>query len=201
MGISVEQFITQLVNQSNEDYINAFGFIPGPGIRSALKNLLTRPGELLIVVKSGGSFDFATLKLYKPEEIPEIIGLSVSVNGKAVDDLSFAMDESLMKRRLKSGIDTSSGQNRKAALPTIESQAQLETFGQERKYIVVRPSQVYKMIGQKAHLKINNGKTRSGKIVRVENEAVTLKIRMFGGTVSISFPLQDISYIEVQELL
>ncbi|MCK5091108.1 MAG: hypothetical protein KAR30_01155, partial [Gammaproteobacteria bacterium] len=61
LGLSTNEFIDQLVNQSDEDYMNDLGFVPGPGIRSALKSVLTESSEVRIVALANESLDLSTL--------------------------------------------------------------------------------------------------------------------------------------------
>jgi hypothetical protein len=71
-------------------YATRFGLVAGPGLRQAYRDFLIKPGELRVQGRPTPALDFATLPMLRPEEIVARLNLMMSVNGKAVTDLSVA---------------------------------------------------------------------------------------------------------------
>lgn len=205
-GVSVKEFIGQLINQSDEDYMRDFGFVPGPGIRSALQGILINADELRIVALPGESLDLSTLHLYNPKDIPDLLELLVTVNGKTIDDLSFTLptlsDTSGESASLKLPMLDMIRSATQANTPsTIKPEAKQKEKVKKLKYHTVKPEDLKYKIGREAYIETVDGKTRAGRIESIENGIISLQIRMHGGTITSHIPISKAAKIEVQEWL
>jgi hypothetical protein len=205
-NVDVQTFIDGLFEQSEEDYARDLGFVPGPGIRAAMKELLQNAGELSLVAAPGSSLDLTTVHLYKPEDWPDLLGLIVKVNGKEVTDLSFSVPD----------VDASPGEEHTAAFSFPEfdflNQQQQAVMEQQRekakvaparssrpRYRTVERGEVNKLEGHEIRILTADGKRRSGRVLKIHNGVIFLEMRMQGGTLSTNVPLKSAKTIEVLE--
>ncbi len=200
-GITVQEYIDQLVNQSDEAYLADLGFIPGPGIRAALKQLLMEAGEISLTTQAIDSNELGNLHLYKAEDIPHILGLSVSLNDKEINDLSFSMGTApkVSSSDIPTIWEQTEPDEQTVTIKKITTQGQQNTGIKARKFHAVERMQLIDKIGRKARIKTKKGITKTGKITQVKDKQVTLKARMYGGDITFNIPLAEITYSEVRE--
>jgi len=208
-GVDLQTFVNGLFDQADEQYMQDLGFVPGPGIRAAMKELMQNAGELSVVAQPGSTLDIKTVHLYKPEDWPDLFGLIVKVNGKEVSDLSFSMP----------GIDLTTQSDKQSAafsLPEIDffnqdkHAAPVQAQAEERsrvvrsssgrpRYRTVARGKVNTLIGRDVRISTVDGKRRSGRIISVKNGVISLEMRMHGGTLSTRVPVTTAGKIEVLE--
>lgn len=206
LGLNTDEFIEQLVNQSDEDYMNDLGFVPGPGIRAALKSILTEPGEVRIVALPGESLDLSTLHLYNPKDIPDLLELQVTVKDQPIEDLSFT--QPVLSNSTGAGeiasvklpiINMIRYPSKQESIPEVKPVVTKKLPTKELKYHSVKASELKRKIGREAYIVTTDGKARSGIIENVEKDIVSLQIRMHGGTITTHVPIKKARIIEVQE--
>ena len=209
-GVELQTFVNGLFEKSDAQYMQDLGFVPGPGIRAAMKELMQHAGELSLVAQPTSTLDVKTVHLYKPEDWPDLFGLVVKVNGKEVSDLSFSMP----------GIDhTKQGDKQSAAfsLPAIDflnQKEELPALGTTKtqktsrvmrsssarpRYRTVTRSEVSMLPGREVRISTVDGKRRSGRVIGVKNGVISLEMRMHGGTLSTRVPVATAGKIEVLE--
>ena len=209
-GVDMQTFVNGLFEQSDEQYMRDLGFVPGPGLRTAMKELMQHAGELSVVAQPTSNLDIKTVHLYKPEDWPDLFGLIVKVNGKEVSDLSFSMP----------GIDTTQQGDKQSAAFSLPS---FDFFNQEKeqstrrtaktdktskitrsssgrpRYRIVTRGEVSTLTGREVRISTIDGKRRSGRIIGVKNGVISLEMRMHGGTLSTRVPIATTGKIEVLE--
>lgn len=207
-GVEVQSYINGLFDKGDEHYMQNLGFVPGPGIRTAMKELLLNAGELSVVAQPSSTLDLKTVHLYKPEDLADLFGLSVKVNGKEVSDLSFTLpDDELSQSDERTaafklpGLDFFSRQEEAAPVQAQtgnKSSVARSPSGRPRYRIVAR-GDVHKLVGRDVRISMADGKRRSGRVLSISNGVISLEMRMHGGTLSTRVPVTAASKIEVLE--
>ena len=82
-----DEFLPKLLAQSDRAYLQDIGLIPGGGIRNLLQGLLGGD-EVKAKIALPEGFALASLKKYRPEDIPRLLAMQMARNGTAVTDLS-----------------------------------------------------------------------------------------------------------------
>lgn len=202
-NIDAETYIERLFSRGDQEYAAALGFIPGPGIRDAMRKMLENKSELRIIVNPISPLDVSKLHLYEHKDWPELLGLRVMVNGTRVSDLSF---------RIPTGKDASGPFSVFSAFAKNEesedqaSGKKSSVKGKRRStpsrgphIRVVSIRDIPRLIGKQVQILTYDGKRRAGHILRVEGDVVHLERRMSGGTFSTRVYVGAIKRIEVVE--
>jgi hypothetical protein len=209
-GVDVQTYLDQLFAQNDEQYLQDLGFVPGPGIRAAMKEMMQHPGELKVFAQPTSTLDMKTVHLYKPEDWPDLFGLVVKVNGKDVSDLSFSMpdpdpaqgDEQAAALGLPGlafispGSPAEQTQDRQQVQQRPADTSPQRSAGTPR-YRVVPRSDVPQLVGKDVRIYTVDGKRRSGRVLNVKNGVISLEMRMHGGTLSTRVPVSTAGKIEV----
>lgn len=206
--VDVQTFVDGLFEQSDEQYLRDIGFVPGPGIRAAMKELMLNAGELSVVAIPGSTLDIKTVHLYKPEDWPDLFGLIVKVNGQEVSDLSFSMPgvdpakpggEPSTAFSLP-GMDFFNRQEHAApAQAERKTRAVRSSSSRRPHYRSVARGEVNTLVGREVRISTVDGKRRSGRVVSVNKGVISLEMRMHGGTLSTRVPVATAGKIEVLE--
>ena len=208
LGTDVPTFINSLLEKSDEEYTQNLGFVPGPGIRAAMKEMMQNPGELSVVAQPDSTLDLKTVHMYKPQDWPGLLGMIVKVNDKEISDLSFTLpdgvpgqgDEQRAAFSLP-GLDLFGAQEQAAP---VEAQPRKKSSGSRSPsgrpyYSIVARSEMNKLVGRDVRISTADGKRRSGRILSIRNGVISLEMRTHGGTLSTSVPIAAASKIEVLE--
>lgn len=205
-GTDVPSFISQLFDNSDEFFAAQLGFVPGPGIRAALREFMESQGEVRIAAQPNSPLDMNTIHLYKPEDWPNLFGLMVTVNDIEVSDLSFRMPEQ------KSGAQDAETtpfkfpslamldprKNREtAATQAVAKPAQAKSRNGRPRYRTVDRKEVAQLVGKNARISTVDGKRRSGRVLSIRHGVISLELRMHGGTLSTTVPIARTRKIEV----
>ncbi|GMQ87668.1 MAG: hypothetical protein BMS9Abin08_0873 [Gammaproteobacteria bacterium] len=207
-GVDEQTFVNLLFEKSDEHYMQALGFVPGPGIRAAMKELMRNAGELSMVAQPPSTLDLKTVNLYRPKDWPDLFGLIVKVNGKEISDLSFTLpsagfsqsDEQTAKFSLP-GLGLFGQQKQATPVPAQtgkKSKVTRSSSGRLRYRIVAR-GDVNKLVGRDVRIATADGKRRSGRVLSITNGVISLEMRMHGGSLSTRVPVATASKIEVLE--
>lgn len=176
-GMTVEQYIESEVNRSAAAYQAQWGLVQGPGLRQAHREFLTRPGEVRLQITPSVELDIETLRLFKPEDIVSMLNLRVSVNGKAVTDLSMMPAPSTRTRPAPSP----------AAAPGFVAS----------EFRAVPTADLDRHTGKTVRLHLTHGATREGRLLQVLDGMARVERRLPGGTMTLAIPLRQIERVEV----
>jgi hypothetical protein len=176
-GMTVEQYIESEVKQKDAEYQARWGFVPGPGLRQAYREFLTKPGEWRLQGTPSMELDMETLWLSKPEDVLSMLNLRVSVNGKAVTDLSM--------------IPVRSTPTRAASLPAATPASVTSEFR------AVPTTDLARHIGKTVRLHLTHGAIREGQLVQMLDGMARVKRRYPGGAMTLAIPLRQIERAEV----
>ncbi|MBI4590322.1 MAG: hypothetical protein HY725_15940 [Candidatus Rokubacteria bacterium] len=176
-NMTVEQYIESEMNRSAAEYRAQWGLIPGPGLRQAYREFLTRPGEVRLQITPSVELDMQTLRLFKPEDLVSMLNLRVSVSGKAVTDLSMMPAPSAPTRPAPSP----------AAAPGVVAS----------EFRSVPTADLDRHIGKTVRLHLTHGAPREGRLLQVLDGMARVERRLPGGTITLAIPLRQIERAEV----
>jgi hypothetical protein len=165
---------------TNEEYIKAeveggmlqrAGIALGPGLRQAYRDYLTKAGEIQVRIRPTEDIDPRTLTMFKPEDLRTILNLTVTANGKPVEDLSFALVAPSVPTAVARGPqDDAKPQQLPAARPP--PQVRVQERGQSQ--------------------------PREGTLLQVFEGNAVIERQLTGGSMSLKIPLPRIVKAEVQ---
>ena len=176
-GMSVEQYIESEVNRNASVYQKQVGFVPGPGLSQAYREFLTRPGKVHLQVKPSVELDIEMLRQFKPEDMASMLNLRVSVNGKAVTDLSM--------------VQVSSAPTRLMSPPSAAPGAVTNEFR------AVPAADLDRHVGKTVRVHLTQGGTREGRLVQVIDRTARVERRLAGGRMTLAIPFGQIERVEV----
>lgn len=203
-GVGRDTYIDQLIAEPDVMYQVYMGFVPGPGLRQAFAELLRNPGELQVSARPYEPLDLSTLALYKPSQLPDLLGLNVSVNGTSVDDLSLSFLDlgTQLDADMRAEMERSefwNGLGLAADAPTEpESASGVDTRGTvQPQYRNIEHAKLGEHIGRQVRILGSGGRKRNGLLKSVERGIATVEERRYGGSLTSTIALKDIVKAEV----
>lgn len=196
-GQTPEAYIDSLFDGDEQRLAEALGFIPGEGIREAMKRYLKAPGEVYISIRPPASGDFASLAFYKPEDAIALLDPFVQVNGQAVTDLSFKMPER------PPGSPSAPGLFRRlpVADKTVSAGASAKKARPKARFLPTAVADLGEHIGRDVRVYTNRtGVVRKGILVSIDGPDLNIEQRLYGGKMSVHVPLRSIERVEVYRL-
>ena len=188
LKVSEEQYVDMIVNASDEDYQRYYGFIPGEGIRHAIKTFMNSPGEVDIRMRPSPQVNPATIQQFRPADIISLLGVNLYVNGEPVSDLSFTIDEqysSLFGDKTHGDDDKKDKQKKLARYEFQDTSVK----------------QLPQYIGAQVKVSTQDGKERQGALVSVNMQTAQIEQRVHSGKFTVHVPLEQISKLQVHRLL
>ena len=191
--LELNEYITAEANQQPIYYSYTWGFVPGPGLRQAYQAFMTNPGQIDISMELPESVSPENIDLFKPEDIPGLLSLQVSVNGNPVTDLSFDFYQG-QKLDVSGKLDQLFAQP--GSEPTAPQQPK-KRVKYETKYYRVPVTGLKKYLGEEVRLRTTTGQTRLGYLAKVGTSVAYVEQRVHGGKFTMQVPLGQITKAEV----
>ncbi len=186
-------FIEELFTPGSADFANSLGFVPGQDLRSALRRLITQPGELLLTSVPDSRFSPAGLARYKPRELVEMLGIRLSVNDQPVEDLSFTLPDgdaalsSLIGGNTPGVTDARAGEGAATATPAPRP-----------RFVVTPLNRLHRYIGRDVRIHGAAGTvSQQGILMSLQDRQLELEQRLYGGKMTLYIPLEKIRRAEV----
>ncbi len=205
-GQTVEAYLDALF-ESEEQFAQTLGFVPGPGISQALKAFLLQPGEVRINTQLPVDFDPTTLGLYAPKDWVEILGLELDVNGVQITDLSFTLPTVSAGMAGSSWISRLTGTDQLPAASTTgmgtDGAGKEEQARRLRREFVATPvAELRGYVGKDVRLyTVNAEAPRIGELLSINNVEATVVQHVHGGKMAAHVPLSEITKAEVLMVL
>lgn len=174
-------YLNSMINASDKDYLRYFQFAPGPGIREAIKNFLTNPGEVEISISPEGEIDPNVVNQYAIEDLPDVLGLTVSVNGKAVTDLSIQVAGSTQDQE-----ETAEGQAGEPQKPKVTYEFQDTPMKRLPAYI-----------GARVIIHTDDGNQRTGRLTGIDAKDLSVEQRIHNGKLEVIISRFKVKRVEV----
>lgn len=197
-GVDSATYIEQTAADPDILYQVYLGFVPGPGLRAAFQEMLRNPGELVLAVHPGDPLDIGTLGLYDAAQLPDLLGLTASVNGRPVDDLSLSFID--LGKYLDKQAQEEFGRNdflarlgvvppRAATAPASRGDSRA---AEPARYRTVEAAQLAEHVGSPVRILGSGGRKRNGVLLSVAGGIVTVETRHQGGTLTSTIALREI---------
>lgn len=194
-GLEPAAFIDRLFAVGSADYVAQLGFIPGEGLRGAMRRLISRPGDLLITSVPGSQFSPAQLRQYQPQELIRQLGIRLSVNDQPVNDLSFRLPRGNDPLTDLLGAVTPGRVGEQAqsqALPMLQPQRPRARF------IATPVDQLSRYTGSSVRVYgSDRAEPQQGILTALDDRQLELEQRLYGGKMTLYIPLEKISRAEV----
>ena len=188
------EYIEAEANQQPVYYGYVWGIVPGPGLRQAYRAFLSNPGQIDLSLELPESVTPETVDLFKPEDIPGLLNLKLSVNGDAVTDLSFSFYEG-KQLDMSRKFETLFAQPGAASTPPPSREKKIVRH--ETRYYVVPVTGLKKYVGEEVRLKTSSGQRRLGFLVSIGSNVAHVEQRVHGGKFTMQVPVGNITRAEV----
>ena len=188
------EYIEAEANQKPAYYGFLWGVVPGPGLRQAYRAFLTNPGQINLSLELPESVNPETLHLFKPEDIPGLLNLQLSVNGEAVTDLRFNFYEG---QQLDMGSKFKQVFAQPDATPAPQPSREKKIVRQETRYHVIPVSGLKKYVGEEVRLQTSSGQPRMGFLIKIGSNVAHVEQRVHGGKFTMQVPMGTITRAEV----
>ncbi|HEX7028080.1 MAG TPA: hypothetical protein VF268_12635 [Gammaproteobacteria bacterium] len=199
-GVDVQTYTESLFDKDDDYFAQTIGFIPGPGIRAAIRRMILERGELRIVAEPLSPLDLNTVHLYQPEDWPGLFGLTASVDDNPVTDLSFRVPGYTVDPGKQHSIFNIPGLTQaEEPEPDAVQEAVPEQKRNSPRFRVVDKRRIHELRWKDVRIVTLEGKRRSGTITDVKDGLVYLENRMTGGSMSTQVSIASIKQIEVLE--
>ncbi len=187
-NMGVAEYIDAESQQSAAYFASIWGVIPGPGLRQAYREFLTKPQTIDIRFELPSDVSLEQIRMFKPEDIPQMIQLSVQVNGKPVKDVSFAFNNDKELAERFRGLF-----GRKNVKKKVHKNIEYSKFH----FVHIPLKKLPRYTGYRVRLLTDAGKTRKGTLVRITANQAHLQRRLSGGVFSMTVPIKRIRKAEV----
>jgi hypothetical protein len=192
--LEVNEYVEAEANQKPVYYGYLWGIVPGPGLRQAYRAYLSNPEKIDLSFELPDSVTPETVNLFKPEDIPGLLSMKLSVNGDAVNDLSFSFYDG---RQLDMGSKFGTLFAQPGTAPTPPPKQEKKIARYETRYHVVSVSSLKKYLGEEVRFQTSTGQQRKGFLVRIGSNVAQVEQRLHGGKFTMQVPVGSITKAEV----
>lgn len=192
-GLQPAAYVDGLFSRGEGYFANSLGFVPGVELRTALRRLVERPGELLITALPEAGLDPARLSQYAPSELVERLGIRVSVNDRPVTDLSFSLPPG------GAAFATLLGEAAPADATATDPAAPDTPAQRPRaRYIDTPVPQLRRHLGRDVRIfGAGRSEAQQGILMALGDQQLELEQRLYGGKMTLYIPLAKIRRVEV----
>lgn len=189
-GISAEEYRENMLNHWLDD-MEMTGFIPGSGLRFALKLFSEDWGEMRLQARPAEPVGMISMMAMAPERLKEVLDLYLAVNKHMVTDLSYEFDVSRMGQQF-------AVQRQKS----VEKEQEPETRPTRRnsyryEYREIDLADLDKYRRYKIRLTLKNNPTREGFLISYVNQLAKIEKRLKTGKIVAHVPKRDIERAEL----
>jgi hypothetical protein len=184
-----QAYVNHISSAKDSEFQKYYGFIPGQGIRDAVKKFMTDGGEVDVRMRPSQDVNPMMLNQFRPQDIINILGVTVYVNGDPVQDLSFSVDDSMNQYFGDKGYGEQDDKKKQEPVKV--------TYTFQDTPI----NQLPQYIGARVRVETFDGKEREGALVKISRNTATIEQRVHSGTFEALVPLSDIKSLQVHRLL
>lgn len=191
--VPVEQFLPTLLAQDDQAYLRDIGMSPGPGIRGLLQGYLSGSAVEVRVTKPAG-LDLASVKHYRPEDVPRLLNIQAALDGVAVTDLSF-------KSAARVTAQPAQGSAQGSVTPSPQWGAPPSAAPGPRSAPApsddIAVADLAHHSGQHVLITLRDGRERRGLVDRVQNGVVYVQQQIQQGSVTMEVREADIAKVRL----
>lgn len=200
-----QAFIASLFELTDGQFVRQLGFVPGPGLRTALKTLVTEGGELSLSANPSADLDPSVLALYSPEDLVDSLGLEISLNQEPLQDISVSFPEagsspSWMPQlsALTQGVAGPEGQQQTEQRQSNVNRASKRRTRPKLRFQVTAVSELDQYVGSQVRLYSGNtSKPKQGFLMSLNDGLASVEQSVHKGTLTAHLRLRDIRKAEV----
>jgi hypothetical protein len=193
-NLTKAQYIEREANSDDKYYAIIWGFIPGQGIRDAYKQFLNDPQQIDAVLSPPSPIDITTIEKYSISDIPSLLGLRITVNGKNISDVNIKPAPSELANLGVQSFDSIVSGEQVAPVP--EQNASAHEKGASA-YHVVAIKDLGEFIGKPVRINVNTGDVREGWLTEVDKQRIVATKYVGGGELEYVIPIRNTSKVEV----
>ena len=192
-GVEPGAYVDRLLAADEATLARQLGFVPGAGLRFALGQMIGKAAELVIVANPGSALNPATLSAYRPQQLVQVLGINLSVNGQAVSDLSFSLPSASGTLADLTGEAVAGGDS------GVTAEAQESRPKPPRARFINTPlEELQRYIGRDVRIHTSDRPgPQKGILVALGNGQLDLEQRLYGGKMTVYIPLREIRRVEV----
>jgi len=195
-----EDFINAEVKESDHYFYRLWGFAPGPGLREAYKDFLSRPELVTLSLSPGKKFQVAAIANMTAEEIVEALKIKLKINGLLATDLSFKLPPASFtdefEQQLSRDVNFEAllrGEKLKVPEP-VKKPVIIKT--PEPQYYTISPDEAEKHIGDYVKITTLSGKQRDGRLIKIDDLYFFVRQKVNGGNFTMNVKRSDIKEME-----
>ncbi|WP_295440993.1 hypothetical protein [uncultured Thiodictyon sp.] len=173
--LPIDRFVSTLLAENDRAYLQDIGLIPGFGIRTLLQGFIGAE-EVTVQITLPDGFELASVKKYRAEDVPQLLGMQVALNGSAITDLGFTTTPGPPPKPVPSDAQ-------KSHQPGDDLPAEL------------RFTDLPRCLGCPVLITLRDGHERRGIIDSTENGSLYLKQVRQDGTITMEISAKDVSKI------
>jgi len=186
-------YVDRLLAADDAALAGQLGFVPGGGLRFALGQMVGEAAELVVTANPGGALNPAMLSAYRPQQLVQVLGVNLSVNGQAVSDLSFTLPSGGGTLADLAGETVADADN------SVTGEAPAARPKPPRARFISTPlEELRRYIGRDVRIHTSDRPDpQKGILVALGEGQLDLEQRMYGGKMTVYIPLREIRRVEV----
>lgn len=204
-GKDPKLFIEELFVQSNNSYVRDLGFVPGPGIRKMLKSLVSKGGQIAMTANPDIDLNPMLFATSKPEEVIEMLGVELTLDGKPVNDLSMELPSDGQRLSMISELQFILEDEKQSAATSKTDSEKKNTAKKsgkagksELRYMETEVADLHRYIGKKVRLYTSTSiSPKQGYLISSKGEIVSVKQNVHHGSLTAHLPMARINKAEV----
>jgi hypothetical protein len=172
------EFIDSLFARSGYYFKKNLGFVPGPGLKDVLREMVSKAGTLRIDAMPPPDFTMEKISMYRQQDLANLMDLEVSINDKLVTDLSYSL--------VSGGPDIEGGEG-------LDDPERVRWTYQE-----VKQGELGKYLGRRVRLYVKGNATpKTGELDNVTAREISVDQRVHRGTITAHVPTGLLERVEV----
>ena len=195
-----EEFIDAEVKQSDKYFYMVWGFAPGEGLRDAYKDFLLKSDSVTLSMSPAEEFNPMMASVLSPDEIMQLLNVTLSINGLPVTDLDFKMPPAEFTKNFEQQLAATLDFNALLQGEPIQTQKVIKKTKIYKKapakYHKISLRNASKYIGGFVRVTTKNGGKRKGVLIKINNTNLYIQKKFSGGKFTMTVPRKKIKTIE-----
>jgi hypothetical protein len=194
-GVKAENYINHHIEHL-KNYLSKANVILSDGLYDTYKASLNRTEVTFKIMPENINSILLMVERYKPSSWAGVLGMTVEVDGKEVNDLSMDWDKDTV---LKDSLEAKSldEKTKQQTLNGTDSTKKKNTEKKKKKkkkrsYIEVSIPELKNYVNSYAKIILKSGKKFKGLIVEDEENSITLKVKTQGGSIEMQMNYEKI---------
>lgn len=159
----------------------------------AYRYYLNAEGALMLQMRPGDIQQLANLDLFKPSDIPDLLGLEIHMGDEVIRDLEFDWDERKFKQTMATLVEKPKA--KAAAIESQSKQMQQEVSGPQ--FTEVKPSSLANQMHQTLRISTVDKRKLEGVLRKITEDRIYIDVAMAGGSATLPVKIADISLVKV----